>query len=354
MARGDGLAVGTLAAGSDASVLERLHDLIAWSWDALTPELRDGRTDPEFVHAYLAAEAETFYFELHFEDSRVVRTDFLQWAPLRARTTASVPSIDPILASLGSWFAFGDTAARCHDTTWLELDGPLQDSGATRRQGVSICLDPWFGTPAAANPLVYARSASDVVGVFERLQQACGATPHGGSVLRRASDAAVTSGGMVRHVSVMRGRPGAPQKLYASLPKSTFPRFLRDIAWPGDIMEAERFAGVVCADSERVNCDLEFGDDLTERIGFEIFNDPSPAHDLRRRGATGRALAMGLISGTQVTGLESWAGLFRKQLGNDRWPTQIQRWFDVKFVTHPGGRREFKAYLGFRLRGGIF
>ncbi|HEY0467013.1 MAG TPA: hypothetical protein VGC79_22580 [Polyangiaceae bacterium] len=339
---------------SDATVLERLHDLIAWSWGALTPELKDGRTDPTFVFPYLASQANTFYFELHFEDARVVRTDFLQQAPLNPGASVANPSVDPILASMSRWYAGGDTAARCHHTTWLELDGPLQDSGADRRQGVSVCLDPHFGTPAEEDPLLYARSASHLVSVFERLQQACAATPQGAPVLGRASDAAVTSGGLVRHVSVMRGRPGAPSKLYASLTKPTFPRFLRDIAWPGDLSEAERFAGVVCTESKRVNCDLEFTNQLTERIGFEIFNDPSPAFDLRRRAATDRALAMGLISTVQVAGLESWVGLFRKQLGNQRWPTRIQRWFDVKFVIHPGGRREFKAYLGFRLREGIF
>jgi len=116
----------------------------------------------------------------------------------------------------------------------------------------------------------------------------------------------------------MRGRPGAPRKVYAAIPKPAFEQFLRRIDWPGDVGHATLLAEAVCKESRLVNCDLQFTDEPASRIGFELFFDPSPRVDPWRRAATRLALERGLLSVEVIAALESWVGLSRKQLGNER------------------------------------
>ena len=190
--------------------------------------------------------------------------------------------------------------------------------------------------------------------MFETFEHACGGkTARSFSVadlLRAVRDA----GGRTRHVSIMRGRAGQPAKVYAAVPKSAFPSFLGAVGWPGDHLEAARLANLVCAESERVNVDLQIDDRLSERIVFELFSDPSPTEDINRSSATERAFDLGLVSRRQIEGLRRWAGTSRLLLGADQWPTTIRRWFDLKFVALGAGRLELKAYLGFRMCEGIF
>jgi hypothetical protein len=339
-------------ARSEAPSSGGLRGLVEWSWQHLAPELKDGRTEPRFVFPYLHPSAFAFYWELHFERARLLRTDFLQRIPLSGgEAEADAPVEDPIIAPLRAWYAGGDTARSCHDTAWLELDGPLDATGEPRRQGVSVCLDPQFGATDRDSGVV--PIAAGAVGAFERLLEVCGADRKRSALLGPISDAAMKLGGSVRHVSVMRGRAGAPCKMYATLPKAAFREFLTSIPWPGDVGAALALAELACAESERIHCDLEFSETVSGRIGFELFSDPPPELDPFRRRTTFTAFDVGLLSRPQAEALETWVGSSRKVLENQRWPTPMQRWLDAKFVHHPGGRRELKLYLGFCSHRGI-
>lgn len=335
-----------------ATAAARLADLITGSWSRLDPILSDAATDPSTVLPYLHDGAVMFYWELHFQDGRRTRTDFLHRAPLReGEAGLASPSPDPIVTHLSSWHADEETAQRCHPSAWLEIDGPLVAGATVRPQGVSVCLDPKIGTGPRPDP---APTTASVLHVFAELQRACGASARGASTLSRVHEAARSAGGTLRHLSIMRGRGGCPAKIYAAIPKPALSAFLTEAGWPGNGAEAERLAALVCAESQRVNLDLQMEDDLTPRIGFELFFDPSPNADPLRRMATSLARRLGVLSNEQVAGLERWVGLSRQRFGNDAWPTKVQRWFDLKFVSSPGQPLEVKAYLGFRLCQGIF
>jgi hypothetical protein len=341
---------GTPAAAPAAA---RLADLVTLSWRRLDPVLSDSATDPAAVLPYLHDDTVTFYWELHFQDGRRTRTDFLHRAPLDLGDAAS-RSPDPIVARLAAWRAAPETAQRCHPTAWLELDGPVTEETALRRprvQGVSVCLDPDIGTGRRRAPSLTTASA---LRFFSGLQGACGAPARGASTLRRVHEAARDAEGTLRHLSIMRGRAGQPAKIYAAIPKPALSVFLSDAGWPGRRADANRLAALVCAESDRVTLDLQLENDLAPRIGFELFFDPSPARDPLRRTATSLARRLGVLSADQVAGLERWVGVSRRCLGNDVWPTTVQRWFDLKFVSSPEEPLEVKAYLGFRLCQGIF
>jgi hypothetical protein len=329
------------------------RDFIAWSWAFVDRELLDPSTDPSGVLPFLDVETDEIYWELHFQRARLTRTDFLHRAKLVGGNDAPA-SADPVVGALRAWFADADTRARCHPTAWLELDGPLGSPPLERRQGVSVCLDRHIGTPAANDPLALAHPVANVLAIWSRLQRACGEPPRSSPALRRAWTAAVAHGGGTRHLSIMRGRPGSPGKMYVALPKSTFKRWLFDIEWPGDVEGSVSLGNDVCAASVRVNVDLELAPNLTPRIGFEIFGDPEPGRDPQRSGALEIARSLGLISTRQVAALQRWSGVVRKRLGGDVWPTTLQRWLDLKFVLNANEDVELKAYLGFRRHQGIF
>jgi hypothetical protein len=270
--------------------------------------------------------------------------------PGRAGARASP---DPILAKLRAWYATPGTPEICHPTTWLELDGPIGSTPSGRQQGVSVCLDRNIDTSRSGDPLTLAHPEANVLALFTRLHAACGTAPRGLAALARIRRAAFERGGVLRHLSIMRGRRGSPAKVYVSVPKPGLASFLDAAGWPGDVKAACELAQAACTESARINLDLEMGEAIAPRIGFELFFDPSPARDPYRRSATRLATALGHISPDQVKGLESWVGDARKRLGNDAWPTRIQCWFDLKFVLRPDGG-ELKCYLGFRLCQGIF
>jgi hypothetical protein len=342
----------TAVPAAAAPAAARLADLITGSWRRLDPVLSDAATDPSTVLPYLHDNAVMFYWELHFQEGRRTRTDFLHRAPLRdGEAGPASRSPDPIVARLSSWHEDEETARRCHPSAWLELDGPLVARAMVRRQGVSVCLDPDIGTGRRRTP---APTTASVLRVFTELQRACGASARGAPALRRAHEAACSAGAMLRHLSIMRGRASQPAKIYAAVPKPALSAFLTEAGWPGRRAEAEQLATVVCTESERVNLDLQLEDDLTPRIGFELFFDPSPAPDPLRRTATSLARRLGALSDDQIAGLERWVGVSRRCLGGDVWPTKVQHWFDLKFVSAPDQPLEVKAYLGFRLCQGIF
>lgn len=339
-----------LAAAAPAAA--RLADLITWSWGRLDPVLLDPASDPAVVLPYLHESAVMFYWELHFQNGRRTRTDFLHRTPLDGGE-AGLPceSPDPIVTRLSSWHEDHETRQLCHPSAWLEIDGPLDAAATVRPQGVSVCLDPDIGT---GRRHAIALPPDSLLRVFAGLQRACGASARGARALMRVNEAVRSAGGTLRHLSIMRGRGGCPAKIYAAVPKPSLAAFLTQAGWPGDRAEAEKLATLVCADSERVNLDLQLEDDLRPRIGFELFFDPSPAPDPLRRTATSLAQRLGALTAAQVAGLERWVQPSRRCLGNDTWPTRIQRWFDLKFVSSPEQPLEVKGYLGLRLCQGIF
>lgn len=322
-----------------------LADIIHWSAAAIDARLLGARVDAAAVVPFVAPRTRWFYWELHFSEKRPARVDFLHRPSLRLQAIdPGFLSPDPILRDLVDWYAGGDTAVHCHDTAWLELDGPL----ASRRnvqQGVSVCLEPDIGNrssaPRSGPPI------STLLDAFSRLQRACGCEPRGADVLTEVHRALGGVGGSLRHLSVMRGRAGSPAKVYAALPKGRLPELLAAIAWPGAVGAALQLADLACAESQRINVDLSFDDALIPRIAYEHFFDPSPAQDPLRRGATALATALGLLTQEQAQALGRWVGSFRVSSGNT-FETQVTRWFDLKFVLSPQGL-EFKAYLGFRI-----
>lgn len=324
-----------------------LAALVAWSWQSLDPALVDPDADPTAVLPYLGAGTRTFYWELHFSGESRVRADFLHRPALDAKGNSDRGSPDPIVDTLSAWHASGDTRRYCHGSAWLELDGPLIARRAFR-QGVSVCLDPEIGQPRTSDPARLAYPTEVVLDTFSRLQEACGAPPEGAHTLARVHRAVLASAGALRHLSVMRGRPGALAKIYAALPKPALPAFLTDAGWPGEREPALWLADLACADSARVNLDLAFDTELTPRIAFEQFFDPSPARDPLRRNAVELATALGLLTREQAAGLGRWVRSFHWGLGGGATRTRVQRWLDLKFVLARGGL-EFKAYLGFRL-----
>ena len=281
-----------------APTAARLVDLVTWSRGRLDPVLSGTTTDPSIVAPYLHEDAVTFYWELHFQEGRLTRTDFLHRAPLRGREVTSVcRSPDPIVPRLSTWHADEETAQRCHPSAWLELDGPLAAGATIRPQGVSVCLDPDIGTGRCRSP---APTTASVLHVFAALQRACGGDARGASAVRRVHEAAHAAGGTLRHLSIMRGRAGHPAKIYATVPQGALSEFLAEAGWPGNRAEAEQLATLVCRESEGANVNLLLEDDLAPRIGFELFSDPSPARDPLRRAATALARHLGALSGVQV------------------------------------------------------
>jgi hypothetical protein len=76
--------------------------------------------------------------------------------------------------------------------------------------------------------------------------------------------------------------------------------------------------------------------------------------DPQRTTATERAVALGIITRGMAEALRLWVGKARRPFGIDQWPTTVQRWLDLKFVSLGANDLELKAYLGFRLCRGIF
>jgi len=332
----------------------READCVAWAWTALDPALVDAITDPAACLPLIRPETTMFYWELHFQEQRLARVDFLHRPPLDAVELAGEagPS-DPIVERLASWYATNAAArAHCNPSVWLELDGPIIAERGERAQGVSVCVDPQFdrrGGPELPGP-----SPDALTELFTGLEQACDTATSRARVVAEIQSAIGAAGGKLRHVSIMRGRAGQPVKIYTAIPKPSFPAFLEAIEWPGDRAAAARLAGQVCAESKRVNIDLLIDEALSPRIGFEIFSDPNPPADPTRAAATELAVSLGLISPPVVDGLRRWVGNVRRPFGSDAWPTTVQRWFDLKFVDLGAGGLELKAYLGFRLCEGIF
>jgi hypothetical protein len=334
--------------------VSRATDCVGWAWTALDPLLVDGVTDPAACLPFVEPETRTFYWELHFQQQRLTRIDFLHRPALvRTERAGASTARDPIVDRLTSWYAASETARKyCDPSVWLELDGPIGAARDGREQGISICVDPRLGRPDA--PEVPAATSTELGEIFTGLERACDATKTRAGRVAEIQRAVAEAGGTLRHVSIMRGRPGQPVKIYAAIPKATHPSFLDAIDWPGDRAAATRLAENVCAESQRVNIDLLIDEALAPRIGYEIFSDPSPAADPRRTAATERAIALGLITRGMAEALRRWPGKGRRLFGNDQWPTTVQRWLDLKFVSLGANELELKSYLGFRLCRGIF
>lgn len=329
----------------NTSVPTPLEDILCWSASSIDDVLLEAPFNPRAVIPFVAPGTSWFYWELHFQDRRATRTDFLHRSSLkRGVSWDGFFSPDPILGRLREWY-FNEPAVRhYHDTAWLEIDGPLKP-GRALKQGVSVCLEPDIGNRVNGDaPL--RPTPQTVVDSFCRLQAACGQPPQGAQVLGAVHSALESAGGHGRHLSVMRGRSGSPAKVYAALPHGSLPELLATIAWPGDRAAACQLAELACAESGRLNIDLSFQADLLPRIAFEHFFDPSPARDPSRRAATSLACSLGLLSPPQAAALAGWVGSFRVKRGNAP-AIRVVRWFDLKFVLSPEGL-EFKAYLGFR------
>jgi len=340
--------------GADERDRARVRDLIAWAWAGLDDDLLQPGLDPSGVLPLVAPDTREFYWEVHFEAGRPTRLDFLHRATLQrsARSFAACP--DPVLEDLRRWYEQDEVAARFHPSVWLEVDGPLRGERPGWSQGVSVCLDRYIGTPRAHDVATLAVPAVRTLPLAESLWSACGASRYPSRPLERAIGAAVAHGGFVRHLSVMRGRQGCPGKVYASLPKSALREFLRDVGWPGSIEGANSLAALVCSESARVNLDLEMREEITERIGFELFGDPDASTDPRRGLPLERARSCELIGTAQVAALQRWASSEARCLGTDLWPSRLTRRLDLKFVLHAQHRLELKAYLGFAANQGIF
>jgi hypothetical protein len=333
--------------------VSRATDCVGWAWTAVDPLLVDGVTDPVACLPFIEPETRTFYWELHFQEQRLTRIDFLHRPALVTERAGESTARDPIVDRLACWYATSETARKyCHPSVWLELDGPISAARDGHEQGVSICVDPRFGRPDA--PEVPAATSTELSALFTGLEQACGTASTRAGRVAEMQQAVCQAGGTLRHVSIMRGRPGQPVKIYAAIPKATFPTFLDAIDWPGDRAAATHLAGDVCAESQRVNIDLLIDEALAPRIGYEIFYDPSPAVDPQRTTATERAVALGIITRGMAEALRLWVGKARRPFGIDQWPTTVQRWLDLKFVSLGANDLELKAYLGFRLCRGIF
>lgn len=332
--------------------VDRAEDLVSWSWSAVDRTLADDVIDPKACIPFVHPDTTTFYWELHFQARRLTRVDFLH-RPALLRPAGEAVTPDPIVGRLVSWYEANEVVRRnCHRSVWLELDGPIDGRREAPPQGVSVCVDPRFGGGHSGDQPDPPLAA--LIEVFETFERACGGKTARSFSVADLLQAVRGAGGRTRHVSVMRGRPGQPAKIYAAVPKPALPSLLGALGWPGDLLEAVHLANVVCAESERVNIDLQIDDRLSERIGFELFSDPSSAADINRLSATEHAFELGLVSRRQIEGLRRWPGTSRLLLGADQWPTTIRRWFDLKFVALGAGRLELKAYLGFRMCEGIF
>jgi hypothetical protein len=333
----------------------RVAHLIAWSWAAGGSNLVERYADPLAVVPFVEPSAHQFYWELHFQGARLASTDFIHRAALSpGGRNGAAAAPDPILETLRDWYA-GEGAGLCHASTWLEIDGPLDGATRARRQGVSICVDPQFCTPAAGDPAFTQRPAADMQSLLASLQAACGGgEPSDRPTLGRVRDATVACGGFMRHLSVMRSRPDRPCKLYVTVPKAALPRFLAAIDWEGDSRAVCDLAETACSSSTHANLDLEIRRGRIPRVGMELISDPAPPEDPLRQVALDYALARALLTPAQAQALQRWVQPFRIVLGNDLWPTRGRRWLDLKFVVHAQRPLELKAYLGFRTHNGIF
>jgi len=292
-----------------------------------------------------------FYWELHFEEQQQTTVDFLLRLPiLPPKHTPAAPepaALARLVGALEGWFSTADTAQQCHDSAWIEFDRPWTDGAALRPPGVSVCLDPDIGKNRPRGSPRRRQSTAAVLDIFARFSQACGGTNDNLATLARLHEAIAASGGELRHLSSMSGRPGQPAKVYAALPRSTWHSFMVSLGWTGDTDAAFRLGELVCAESERINLDFEIRGTLTKRLGFEVFFDPSPALDPSRATALALARSLELISASQAAALARWPGSFKRVLGRESSPRRLHRWLDLKFVLSTTGI-ELKAYLGFR------
>jgi hypothetical protein len=340
-------------AGGLARPDSRVAELLALAWAWVPDELLDSGADPGAVMSYVDSDVQELYWELHCQDGRVRQTDLLHRVDLSVEPPPTA-SPDPVRQFLRSWYQTGDTGIRCARWAWLEVDGPLVCGRVKPIQGVSICLDPTIGCGGNVPSQMVVHPPDAICEVFARLQRACQQSPEKHQALREVVIAAERHGGVVRHLSLMRGRQASPTKAYVALPKTTLRAFLRSLRWDGDVERAVSVGEQVCRSSERTNIDLELTDRLSPRIGFEVFGDPDASVDPSRVETLTWAAAGGWLSTKQTTALARWAGSDRRLLGGERWPTRLQRRLDLKFVLHPEHGDELKAYLGFRREHCIF
>lgn len=332
----------------------RLSDVIAWSWAELHPELAPPGENPVAALPSVDPETTTFYWELHFQNGRVLRADFLHRPSLISDGAAGEDrSFDPILPRLRAWYQASALArTHVHDTVWLEADGPLVDRPRDRPQGVSVCLDPTFGQsePPDRPPL----EPDALAQLYAQFEAVCGCRAGRAADLLRVHGAVSAAGGELRHISIMRGRPRQPLKVYAAVPKPSLPALLSDLEWAGDRERARACGERVAASSRWMNIDLLVDDGIAPRIGFELFSDPSAATDFFRSGSLELAVELRLMTREQAAGLRTWVGRFRRRFASEAWPTAVRRWFDMKFVQLESGEIELKTYLGFRLQPSVF
>jgi hypothetical protein len=237
---------------------------------------------------------------------------------------------------------------------WLEFD---QVHGLTPPAGpcFHLCADGGYPAPGDPRPARAPEPAAQARLIHTGLELLLGHPPAAG--VARGLEAcieAVGPAGRLIHVSAMLTRTPLTLKVYGCLPAHDFPRYLRDIGWPGSIQDTrrwlERFITPDTSD-ERIFFDLAFEERLTGSVGV-VFSQPQLGHgentDPTRRSLLERLVAERLCTPAKRDALLHWPGRTRVSHPETRQQARLHRWLDIKLSHHPDRSLEAKAYLGLR------
>jgi len=229
---------------------------------------------------------------------------------------------------------------------WLEYDD-VGNAVGTLEPSICVCIEPQYldyATTAASSPDTWHRTvdAIDGLGMFSESEAGAAAALH------TWVDALPSSGAPI-HVSVMRGRPSAPVKLYLRVGAADAARYLTRIGWHGRHEGAER---VFAWQAQRVtdvylDLTLEQGEPAP-RLGLAF---PCPRRGTRFQRDVLWELGACVLPPDELE--DVWRAGMRWVDGTSalacagEWPWILHRWIDQKLVLDHTAT-QLKLYLGCR------
>lgn len=232
---------------------------------------------------------------------------------------------------------------------WLEFDvGSQPQTHAVERPSLFFGLQPRSAGPALA---------SRALGVVEPAALA-GARA---ALLRRLFDALPDSA-YVFQIGVMLARDApAIRVCVRQIDVEGVARLLTRLGWAGDRTALGDLIASLALRAERVDLDLDLGDEVGPRIGLECYPGSDDAVAARLSALTDWLLARELCSTQQAAALVRYQGLTHPRAVSTPWPASwltvarargdayescVCRWVHhVKLVFEAGAPRAAKAYL---------
>lgn len=262
-----------------------------------------------------------------------------------SRTALAGASWNGIRALARQWERQGEASAI--GRLWLEFDLPADDVDAHPAPSVFIELSPDARRRAESGRVQSAlRSALAALGSPD-------ASERQRRLLARCVEA-LPRGATLFAIGAMMSRVGAPLRLcLMGIADDALGPYLDDAGWPGDWRElGPRFADAASAiggpPSHAGIVHLDLGDDLLPRLGVELVLDrrAQVRGGLLERGLLDRLVEWGCCTPDKSAALLTWAGVSRRTMPHELWPSlALRRVNHVKLVHASGQPLEAKAYL---------